>query len=278
MNQIGVMQGRLTPPVDGRIQAFPKEDWRQEFDSAKVCGLDLIEWVVDVGDGDWSSNPLIDDPSAILNEMQRTGVSVKSVCADYFMTHRFLRVDHAVRSRHLALLEGLIDKVAAIDARHIVLPFVDASAIYDDSEFPLIVDCLREALDHAKESGIKLLFETSLDPARFKRLLDLAKHDALMVNYDIGNSASLGYNPTDEIGTYGPHIATVHVKDRVLGGTTVALGRGDADFTAVFSALRKQRYQGPFILQVARGRDGQEMEQVKDYTAFVHRHLNQGLL
>ena len=28
---IGIMQGRLVPPVKGRIQAFPSERWRDEF-------------------------------------------------------------------------------------------------------------------------------------------------------------------------------------------------------------------------------------------------------
>ena len=30
--KIGIMQGRLVPPVDGRIQAFPEENWKEEFE------------------------------------------------------------------------------------------------------------------------------------------------------------------------------------------------------------------------------------------------------
>ena len=45
MNQIGIMQGRLSPPVAGRLQAFPWKSWEEEFDHARLCGFDTIEWL-----------------------------------------------------------------------------------------------------------------------------------------------------------------------------------------------------------------------------------------
>ena len=36
------------------------------------------------------------------------------------------------------------------------------------------------------------------------------------VNYDTGNSASLGYDPSEEISVYGHRIINVHIKDRKL--------------------------------------------------------------
>ena len=37
----------------------------------------------------------------------------------------------------------------------------------------------------------------------------------IKVNYDSGNSASLGYDPTDEFAAYGERVGSVHIKDRV---------------------------------------------------------------
>ena len=37
--KFGVMQGRLTPIVDNRIQIFPKKNWEIEFQRAKDIGL-----------------------------------------------------------------------------------------------------------------------------------------------------------------------------------------------------------------------------------------------
>ena len=48
----------------------------------------------------------------------------------------------------------------------------------------------------------------------------------------------------------------MHIKDRVLGGTTVPLGTGSADFETVFAALAKADYRGNYILQTARAQDG----------------------
>jgi hexulose-6-phosphate isomerase len=46
------------------------------------------------------------------------------------------------------------------------------------------------------------------------------------------------------------------MKDRVLGGTTVALGTGNANFDAVFECLGRLSYSGLVILQTARAKDG----------------------
>lgn len=45
------------------------------------------------------------------------------------------------------------------------------------------------------------------------------------------------------------------MKDRLLGGTTVPLGTGNANFEAVFKALGKIGYDGLVILQTARASD-----------------------
>ena len=43
MTHIGIMQGRLVPPTDDRIQCFPRERWADEFELAAQAGLDCIE-------------------------------------------------------------------------------------------------------------------------------------------------------------------------------------------------------------------------------------------
>ena len=48
----------------------------------------------------------------------------------------------------------------------------------------------------------------------------------MRVNYDSGNSASLGYRPRDEFAAYGSRVGSVHLKDRRLGAGTAPLGRG----------------------------------------------------
>ena len=44
---IGFMQGRLSPLVNGKIQAFPWNHWRDEFSVANEHGFEIMEWTLD---------------------------------------------------------------------------------------------------------------------------------------------------------------------------------------------------------------------------------------
>ena len=116
---------------------------------------------------------------------------------------------------------------------------------------------------------MELHLETSLEPAVFAETLARIGHPLLKANYDSGNSSSLGYKPRDEFAVYGPRVGSVHIKDRVLGGTTVPLGTGDADFASLFDCLDEVGYTGDFILQVARDVPGQEVAWARANREFV---------
>ena len=50
MHEIGLMQGRLVPQVNGRIQAFPKDHWREEFMLAQQHEFASIEFIFEADD------------------------------------------------------------------------------------------------------------------------------------------------------------------------------------------------------------------------------------
>ena len=104
---VGIMQGRLLPPVNGRLQCFPAGRWMDEFALAAVADLEAIEWIYDAA-GE-HSNPLpTEDGRVRMGELaSKNGVHVRSVCADYFMERPLLRgaaVDRAEASAHLRSL------------------------------------------------------------------------------------------------------------------------------------------------------------------------------
>ena len=53
---------------------------------------------------------------------------------------------------------------------------------------------------------------------------------------------------------------------------TRQLGTGSADFDDVFRAIRSIDYQGGLTLQVARGKDGDEVEFLRGQLEFVKRY------
>ncbi len=266
---IGIMQGRLGPPEGGRFQSFPRLGWRREFERAAEAGLDGIEWIDDTyGEGE---NPLwlpggLDELRAA---SARHGVALHSICADWFMEHPLLRCSDAERAVRLQRLAALIGLAAQLGIGRIVLPFVDNSRMADPSDADGVVAALSSVEPVARTARVELHLETDLDPRGFAALMARLPSDVFHVNYDSGNSSGIGYDPREEFAAYGDRVGSVHIKDRVRGGTTVALGTGSADFVALFDALRTHRYAGEFILQAARGEPGDEVALARHNRAFT---------
>lgn len=271
MNPLGIMQGRLLPPEPGRFQAFPRSRWEAEFPAAAAAGLATIEWIYDVYGAE--VNPIGTDAGVErIRELSRqTGVAVRSVCADYFMDEAFVRTSDDEFSRRLAHLEWLLERCAALGITRAVLPFVDQSAILTEQDRGDVVRALEQALPAAERFGVELHLETALGPGEFRALLDRVPHPLVKVNYDSGNSSSLGYRSQHEFSAYGDRIGSVHIKDRLLGGGTVPLGTGSAVLPDVVAGLKALKYAGDVILQVARGKDGEEVEWMRANRLYVER-------
>lgn len=251
---IGIMQGRLLPPEPDRFQAFPRARWQEEFALAQAAGLQSIEWIYDAYGAD--VNPIATDEG--IAAMKSHSVQVVSLCADYFMDRPALDP---------AKLIWLLNRCHKAGISRLVLPFVDASRI--ESPAPVIA-MLKEVLPHSR---IEIHLETSLAPKAFADLLNALPYPLLKANYDTGNSASLGYSPTEEFAAYGPRIGSIHIKDRVRNGGTVPLGTGAADFPSFFAALKKLNYQGDYILQVARENPGGEVGLARRNLAWLRSRL-----
>lgn len=271
MNKIGIMQGRLSPPLDGRIQSFPWSTWEKEFKDAAALGFDEIEFIFE--SLNYENNPLLTTQGSdkIKELVAATGVEVNYVCADYFMEKPFFRATESERKQSTETLKKLIEQCDMIGIKGIEIPLVDNSRIETEEEAELFIKSLRECLPVAEKSNIKLGLETSLNPDDFMALLDKIDHPLVGANYDSGNSASLGYDPEEEISKLGKWLYNVHIKDRVLGGDTVPLGEGDADFEKVFGTLGRIGYRGSFILQAARGDD--EMEVASRQLEFIQHSI-----
>ncbi len=262
------MQGRLSPPEAGLFQSFPRSNWADEFPRAKEAKLAGIEWIFDVyGEG---INP-IETPEGrvtLVKMLENNGLSVKSVCADYFMERHLVErnTDARVGARRL---QRLITACAEIGINRIVLPFVDSSRIVDSTHKSRVIAALSDVVSVALESKVELHIESDMNPRDLRGFMNELASPVFKVNYDSGNSAALGYSPFEEFSMYGDRIGSFHVKDRKLGGGTVPLGLGDTDFRSLYSALNDYRYSGDFVLQVARGADGDEVAWIKRCRAAV---------
>jgi hexulose-6-phosphate isomerase len=257
--KLGIMQGRLVPPEPQRFQSFPRRRWRDEFAIAADAGLDTIEWIYDAYGED--VNPLTSDEG--IRELERLcgvhRIAVESVCADWFMDFPLVGVDAQTAETRWERLGWLMKRCARLRINRIVVPFVDASAIRNENDTDAVVTGINALADMIDVTNVELHLEAALAPSEFAALLTRLRHSRVKVNYDSGNSASLGYRPVEEFAAYGTRVGSIHLKDRRLGAGTVPLGTGDTDFDALFRALAAMHYRGDFILQVARGSEGDEL-------------------
>lgn len=275
-DRIGFMQGRLSPLVDGRIQAFPWSCWQDEFAVAEQHGFRLMEWTLD--QDRLYDNPLLTaaGQAEISQLCHKHGLQVASLTGDCFMQSPFWKANVAQRTQLLQDFRAVARACSAVGIGMMVLPLVDNGRLETRAQEDLLVSLLQAEAALLKELRVKVVFESDFVPDELARFMERLSPDFFGVNYDIGNSASLGMNPGEEISAYGQRIVNVHIKDRVRGGTTVPLGTGNADFEAVFSALARARYSGNYILQTARASDGDHAGALRRYrdmaTAWIARH------
>jgi len=253
------MQGRLLPKFNGRYQAHPVGIWDKEFSIAAQLKLDCIEFIFDFND--YNSNPLYtqDGLKKINEQINKTGVGVKSVCADYLMEAPIHSENSNVVLDSQKIIINLLHNLSSLQIKDLVIPCVDQSSLKNQGSFERFIKNINPIVEVAEKFGINLSLETDLAPQVFSDLLNLLPYNCITVNYDTGNSASLGYDPIEEFKFYGNRISDIHIKDRKFNSGSVILGTGDVNFGNFFKALSTIEYNSPFIMQVYRDDEGVEI-------------------
>ena len=275
MNQnIGFMQGRLSPIIDGKIQSFPWQSWQKEINGAKEIGLNLMEWTLD--QYGLYENPLMTQSgqSEIRSLSKKFKFSIPSLTGDCFMQSPFWKTTKMTDEEELKRdFNAILSACRKVGITLVVVPLVDNGRIENREQENCLVNFLLEQESKISNLGIKIIFESDFDPWNLGRFISRLSNKNFGINYDIGNSAALGFNPIEEFREIGHRILNVHVKDRVLNGTTVPLGLGNANLPKVFNLLGSQRYAGNYILQTARADNGEHSAVLRGYKEAVRNWI-----
>ena len=267
--KIGFMQGRLSDPVDGQIQSFPWEYWEEEFQTAKKINIELMEWTLD--DNKLFQNPLMTDHgySRIKSLSENFKLKIKSLTGDCFMQKPFWKLNSSIADLYKNKFIKVCEASSRLGIEIIVIPLVDNGSLENYIQEEALVNYLIKCIPILKKLNLKVAFESDFEPKKLAIFINRFSSDRFGINYDTGNSASLGFDPQEEFKEYGKNIINVHIKDRKLGGATVPLNNGDVNFDLIFKGLKDLNYKGNFILQTARDKDGRHSNIIKEYKEFL---------
>ena len=255
---IGFMQGRASPKYKGQYQAHPVNNWEGEFKFASENSFSSIEFIIDLDQ--WEYNPLVSRSgvTSVEKYVKQYDVPVNTVCCDFLMDIPL----HSSNQTDIDLAHEILTKIIEygpqINLNTLVIPCVDRSRLSDPKDMDRFVIEVLSRLGELEKSGMFVSLETDLSPQEFQSLLTKFPEN-VGVNYDSGNSASLGYDMNEEFQLYGERINDIHLKDRKYRGGSVRLGDGDVNFIKLLEQVKLLNYSGPIIMQAYRDEVGTDI-------------------
>jgi len=272
-NRIGFMQGRLSPVVNGVIQSFPWSNWRDEICTAAALGFSKMEWTLD--QHRLYQNPIMTKAgqAEILSLSHKYELFVPSLTGDCFMQAPFWKATRNTEKSLQTDFMNVAEAASIVGVNTIVVPLVDNGAIETAQQENRLVSFLKSKTDELLSLEVRVAFESDYEARNLGMFIERLDPTVFGINYDIGNSAGMGFDPAEELREYAHRITNVHVKDRALHGTTVPLGQGNANFPQIFKLLSQYDYRGNFILQTARAADGNHADVLQAYGSAVSSWL-----
>ena len=269
--KFGVMQGRLSPIVENRIQIFPKKNWKTEFQRAKDLGLKYIEWTLDYDT--FKYNPILKKSgiNKIKKLSNKTSVKIKSLTGDCFMQKPFWKTYR--NNKLIKDLKKILDSCNKVGIKFIIVPLVDNGSIEDEQTEKDLIKIFKKLKKHIKKKKIQILFESDFGPKKLKKFILNFDKSIFGINYDLGNSASMGFNVDEEFDAYFKYIKNIHIKDRIFRGNTVRLGKGNVNFKKFFKNLKKYKYNNMLIYQTARSKTNNDLGEIKKNMEFIEKFI-----
>ena len=266
--RIGFMQGRLSPMHNKKIQSFPWKNWKTELSLCKKINLFRIEWTLDYPN--LVRNPLILDPKGTYKILKKFKINMNSVTCDFFMQKPFFKKNYADEK---LVIEKIIKKLKK-KKLILVIPLVDNSSIKNKKQENKIIKFFKFIYEkHLKKSNLIICFESDYTPNKLKKFISKFPKDKFGINFDTGNSASLGHDCENELKILKKRIYNIHIKDRKFRGKTIKLGEGDFDFNLFLKIIKMINYKGNFVLQTARSKSGRHINELNKNLNFIKNFI-----
>lgn len=236
----------------------PSASIQDRFQIAHDAGFERIEC---------PTTPNEADAQAMKAAAAKAGIKIHSVMNMDHWKYPLSSADAAVVEKSL---EGARTSIRnahlwGADTVLIVPGVVNDKTSYQDA-YKRSQESVRKLVPLAKELGVIIALEEVwnkflLSPMEFAAYIDSFKTPTVRAYFDVGNVVLYGY-PQDWIRTLGSRIVKLHIKDfsfrrdpATKKNVTdwVALGEGDIDWPAIYSALKEIGYKGTATVELEGG-------------------------
>lgn len=258
MNKIGIIQGRLLPPIDNHIQEFPRDNWEKEFSLLNKLNLSHIEWIIT--EKSLPFNPLFKQSLA--------SYPISVICCDHLI-HESIDNYEFLKTQLVSVCEAAIKS----NIKTIGIPLLEASSLESDTKRKNFI----ANINKISEQFPSLFFSFEAELGWQKVMEIVNSNEKYKLTYDTGNITShCGITVHEEYLTnVFDKVDNVHLKDRKRyhdGWKTVFPSTGDTNFDLIFRVLKNLGYDKNYTLQTARSVFGIE-EQTISYHKLILENL-----
>jgi L-ribulose-5-phosphate 3-epimerase UlaE len=269
--KIGFVKGRLLDSEKkNAIQFFPSKNWKKEIKIAIKNRINLIEWTINLEN--IKKNPIYNEKllRQLIEFKKKNNIKINSVTCDFFMQNPFYKLKNKKdKIKNLEILKKVIMNGQKAGICLFILPLVDNSSIknfHQEKE-------LRSTLNNNNflkllRKNSQILFELDYSPRKIIKFIKKFNLKKFGINYDTGNSACCDYDINKEK-IYFKYVKNIHIKDRLKNGPSVRLGNGNWDYLSFFNILKKIKYNNNLILQTARAKNGNHIEEINYSKKFI---------
>jgi len=265
------------------------------IDIAGNLDIDGIEWYAGFLEMENAANWKI-----FRRRVEDKGMVIPMMCCSPDFTHP----DKSFRDIEIAKQKHWIDMTYALGGKYCrVLSGQKRPELSIDLGIQLAADCIHECLPYAEERDITLIIEnhykddfwTYPEFAQkmdiFCALVDKINHPFFGVNYDPSNTYLAGEDPIELLNRVSHRVVTMHASDRYLKEGTLEdlrneeggavgyakrlshgeIGKGLNDYDAIFSILKKEKFNG--WISIEDGVDG--IEQLERSVLFLRKKMKE---
>jgi sugar phosphate isomerase/epimerase len=265
------------------------------IDIAGNLDIDGIEWYAGFLEMENDANWKI-----FRRQVEDKGKVIPMMCCSPDFTHP----DKSFRDIEIAKQKHWIDMTYALGGKYCrVLSGQKRPELSIDLGIQLAADCIHECLPYAQERDITLIIEnhykddfwTYPEFAQkmdiFCALVDKINHPFFGVNYDPSNTYLAGEDPIELLNRVSHRVVTMHASDRYLKEGTLEdlrneeggavgyakrlshgeIGKGLNDYDAIFSILKKEKFDG--WISIEDGVDG--IEQLERSVLFLRKKMKE---